>query len=145
MARRTGTGPAACDRGVERAVERPRWQRWLWVGAGAASLVLGIVGIALPVLPTVPFVLLAAFCFSRGSPRCEAWLLADPRLGPPIRAWREHRAMPLRAKQLALVSMAVGSGLAWWLLPAPWGWLPGVCCAVVAVWICRLPTVPAGA
>lgn len=125
---------------MEKSLASYGWQRGLWIVAGSVSLVLGAVGIALPLLPTVPFLLLATFCFSRGSRRCESWLLAHPRLGPPIRAWRDHHAMPRRAKQLALVSMTLGSAVAWWVLPEPWCWLPAGCCAAVAVWMSRLPT-----
>lgn len=104
---------------------------------------LGIIGIAVPVMPTVPFVLLAAFCFSRGSPRCERWLLEHPRLGPPVRAWRHERAVPLNVKRWAILSMALGSAFAWWLLPSPWRWLPAGCCTAVAVWLWRLPNAAA--
>jgi hypothetical protein len=72
---------------------RPLWQRAFWLGAGALSLLTGIVGIFLPLLPTTPFVLLAAFCFSRGSARWEAWMLSHPRFGPIVRDWREHQAV----------------------------------------------------
>ncbi|MEO6031186.1 MAG: YbaN family protein [Burkholderiaceae bacterium] len=120
--------------------QRPAWQRALWLAAGVASLVLGVIGIVLPVMPTVPFVLFAAFCFSRGSARLERWLLEHPRLGPPIRAWREHRAVSRRAKQFAVVMMTISSLLAWWLLPPPWRWLPAGACAVVATWLLSLPT-----
>ena len=120
----------------------PRWRRWLWLGAGGASLALGAVGLALPVIPTVPFVLLAAWCFSRGCRRCERWLLDHPRLGPPIRAWRQNHSVPLRAKQAATVMMAVSSVFTWWLLTAPWRWMPGAVCALVALWLWRLPTAP---
>jgi len=119
---------------------RPLWQRLLWVLAGIASLVLGIVGIFVPLLPTTPFVLLAAFCFARGSRRCETWLLNHPRFGPMVRNWRDHHAIPLRAKQLAWTMMALGSAWAGYRLPLAWCWLPAACCACVAFWMWRLPT-----
>jgi uncharacterized membrane protein YbaN (DUF454 family) len=124
---------------------RPRWQRWLWVAAGMVSMAAGIVGIALPVMPTVPFVLLAAFCFSRGCRRCEQWLLDHPKLGPPIRNWRRDRSVPLRAKQLAIGMMAVSSTFAWWLLAWPWRWMPAAACLLVSLWLWRLPTTPVAA
>lgn len=119
---------------------RAAWQRVLWSLAGALALATGIVGIFLPLLPTTPFVLLAAFCFSRGSARVEAWLLAHPRFGPAIAEWRARRAMPLRAKQLAWSMMAVGSAVSAWLLPLRWAWLPAACCLAVGWWMWRLPT-----
>lgn len=119
---------------------RPRWLRLLWIAAGSFSLAAGIVGIVLPLLPTTPFVLLAAFCFSRGSQRCERWLVEHPRLGPMVRDWREHHAVPLRAKQLAWAMMTIGSVWAAVTLPAQVAWLPALCCAAVAVWLWRLPT-----
>lgn len=123
----------------------PAWRRRLWLAAGAASLLLGLVGIVLPLMPTAPFVLLAAYCFSRGSERWERWLLAHPRFGPPVLAWRRHRAVPRRAKQLALVMMACSSAGAWWLLPSPWRWVPAACCAAVGAWLWSLPDTPAPA
>jgi len=120
-------------------IVRARWQRALWLVAGACCLVLGIVGIFLPLLPTTPFVLLAAFCFSRGSLRCETWLLQNPRLGPMVRDWRANRAIPLRAKQLASLMMVFGCAWAWWVMPARVGWLPALVCAAVAAWMWSLP------
>ena len=119
---------------------RPRWQRVLWAIAGAVALVTGVVGIFVPLLPTTPFVLLAAFCFSRGSERCERWLLGHPRFGPIVRDWRARRAVPLRAKQLATAMMALGSLWAAFVLPPQVGWLPALLCTAVAVWLWRLPT-----
>jgi uncharacterized membrane protein YbaN (DUF454 family) len=121
---------------------RPLWQRAFWLGAGALSLLTGIVGIFLPLLPTTPFVLLAAFCFSRGSARWEAWMLSHPRFGPIVRDWREHHAVPLRAKQFATVMMTIGSVWAAFALPQRVAWLPALCCAAVGTWLWRLPTRP---
>jgi uncharacterized membrane protein YbaN (DUF454 family) len=119
---------------------RPRWQRLLWALGGAAALVTGLIGIVVPLLPTTPFVLLAAFCFSRGSERCERWLLEHPRFGPMVHDWRTRRAVPLRAKQLATLMMAVGSVWAAFTLPARVAWVPALVCTAVAVWLWRLPT-----
>jgi uncharacterized protein len=119
---------------------RPHWRRVLWVLAGVLALVTGIVGIFLPLLPTTPFVLLAAFCFSRGSTRCERWLVEHPRFGPMVRSWRANRAIPLRAKQLATLMMAIGSAWAFFTLPTRFGWVPALCCAAVAAWMWQLPS-----
>jgi uncharacterized membrane protein YbaN (DUF454 family) len=80
--------------------------KFFWNIGGLASLALGVLGIALPVLPTVPFLILAAFCFARGSDRLHDWLVQHPRLGPPIRDWQEKRAISRKAKWLASLSMA---------------------------------------
>lgn len=117
----------------------PRWQRALWLSAGAGCMLAGIVGIFLPLLPTTPFVLLAAWCFSRGSVRWEHWLLGHPRFGPMVRDWRANRAVPLRAKQVATLSMVLGSAWGWWAMPPRISWLPAVWCSLVALWLWRLP------
>ena len=118
----------------------PAWVRIAWKLAGAVALLTGVVGIFVPLLPTTPFVLLAAFCFARGSPRMEAWLLGHTRFGPMVRDWRERRAIPLRAKQMAWTMMALASLWSWWVLPPRWGWVPAVWCAAVALWMARLPS-----
>jgi len=117
-----------------------RWLRRLWLAGGALALLLGIVGIALPLLPTTPFVLLAAFCFARGSERWEHWLLNHRHFGPMVCNWRERRAVPLAAKGLATVMMAASSLWAVLWLAAPWRYLPALCCAAVAIWLWRLPS-----
>jgi uncharacterized membrane protein YbaN (DUF454 family) len=109
--------------------------------AGAISLIVGIVGIVVPLLPTTPFILLTAACWSRGSVRWERWLLAHPRFGPMVIGWRRDRAIPLRAKQLAAVMMTFGSAWVWTRMPVM-PWLPALCCAAVLAWMWRLPNGP---
>ena len=79
----------------------------IWRTLAMLCLLLGLVGVFVPGLPTVPFLLLAAWAGSKGWPALETWLLNHPRHGPPIRRWRDHRAVPRRAKWLASASMVV--------------------------------------
>lgn len=80
--------------------------RVFWFSLGAVALALGAIGAFLPILPTVPFLLVAAFGFARSSPRFYNWLLSHPVFGPPIRDWRESGAIGRRAKWLATASIA---------------------------------------
>ncbi len=123
---------------------RSVWRRLPWLVAGVISLALGVLGIFLPLLPTTPFVLLAAFCFARGSQRCERWLVTHPRFGPMIAQWRAHRAVPLRAKRAAWLMMTLSSLIAAWTMPTL-RWLPALCCLAVGLWLWRLPTARAPA
>lgn len=79
----------------------------LWTLAGLLSLGVGIIGIFLPLVPTTAPVLLAAFCFSRGSPRMQDWLLSHPRFGPLITDWQENGAIRPSAKRAAIIAMAL--------------------------------------
>lgn len=85
--------------------------RGLWTLAGGASLALGIIGVFLPLLPTVPFVLLAAFCFARGSERFHDWLVEHPRFGPAIRDWRETGAISRKGKLAAVLGIFAAFGI----------------------------------
>ncbi|GHD98240.1 membrane protein [Defluviimonas sp. 20V17] len=85
--------------------------RVIWAIAGLSALSLGLLGAVLPLLPTVPFLLLAAFCFARGSDRLHHWLLAHRLFGPPIKAWRDHGAIPRRGKIAASLSIAAAFGI----------------------------------
>lgn len=88
----------------------PRGDRLMLQTLGLGAAALAVVGAALPILPTTPFVLLSAWAFARSSPRLEAWLRNHPRLGPPLAAWETRRAIPPAAKLVAAVSLPV-SGL----------------------------------
>lgn len=88
----------------------------IWASCGLLSLCLGIIGILLPLLPTVPFLLLAAFCFARSSPALHKWLIEHPTLGPPIMDWQATGSIRRSAKWMAtgsiltvfLVSVLIG-------------------------------------
>ena len=88
--------------------------RWLWLALGFLFVALGFIGALLPLLPTTIFLILAAACFARSSPRLEAWLLDHPRFGSTLRAWREDGAIGPRAKLMACGGMAIGYALFWW-------------------------------
>ena len=92
--------------------------RLLWRALAVLSVALGLIGIVVPGLPTVPFLLLAAWAGGKGWPALERWLLAHPRFGPPIQRWREHGAVPRRAKWLASLMMTL-SATVLLLSPAP--------------------------
>ena len=98
--------------------------RYLWLAGGWVSLALGIIGIVLPLLPTTPFVLLAAFCFARSSPRLQLWLETHPRFGPMIVDWRERGAISKRAKTYSVAVMvatplvSIAFGVPMWALIA---------------------------
>lgn len=88
--------------------------------AGTVALLLGILGIFLPVLPTTPFLLLASACYMRGSDRMHRWLMNQRHLGPYIRNFTAGRGIPLRAKIAALALMWTSLTLSMWFVPLPW-------------------------
>lgn len=79
--------------------------RFFWLLGGLISVALGAIGIFLPLLPTVPFLLLATFCFARSSERLHTWLITHKTLGPPILDWQEKGAISRRAKWTASLSI----------------------------------------
>jgi uncharacterized membrane protein YbaN (DUF454 family) len=85
-------------------------QRRTYLAFGFVALSLGVIGIPMPVLPTTPFLLLAAWCFARSSERWHQWLLANETFGPVISRWEERRCISLRTKMIAISSMVVLGG-----------------------------------
>lgn len=114
-------------------------RRYLYLALGFASVALGGLGIVLPLLPTVPFMLLAAFFFARSSPRLEAWIVGHPRFGPHIRAWRERGAISPAGKRAALFAFAFSAVLGFVLLPFPWLLVPAAAGLIGGSWIATRP------
>jgi len=85
-------------------------QRRTYLALGFVALSLGVIGIPMPVLPTTPFLLLAAWCFARSSERWHQWLLANETFGPVISNWENRRCISLRTKVIAISSMVVVGG-----------------------------------
>ncbi|NNF41758.1 MAG: YbaN family protein [Phycisphaerales bacterium] len=93
------------DRPPGRLIARSR--RGVFTVAGCLFVAVGVVGVVVPLLPTTPFMLLAAACFARGSRRLRAWLLGTRLFGPTLEAWYSTRTIPLRAKVTAIVLIAI--------------------------------------
>ncbi len=91
----------------------------LYIIAGWLSLIAGLIGIVLPLLPTTPFILLAAFCFSRSSTRLHRWLCNHPWFGPPIQQWQENHTVSRNHKNKALFLIAASFSLTLILAPIP--------------------------
>ena len=85
--------------------------RYLWIGFGWLCLGAGILGAFLPLLPTTPFLLLAAYAFSRGSDHLHDWLVNHPQFGPPIQDWQRERAIGRRVKWVGTASILAVFGL----------------------------------
>lgn len=119
--------------------------RFLWLLLGLGATGCGIVGAVLPLVPTTPFLLLAAFAFAKSSPRLHAWLTTHPQFGPLIENWQQHRAIGRGAKRTALLFMVLALALSW-LFAVP-AWILAVQAAVlacVATFILTRPDGPAG-
>jgi uncharacterized protein len=112
--------------------------RWALQALAGLCVLLGVIGLFVPVLPTVPFLLVAAWAASRSSPRLHRWLLAHPRFGRQLRDWNEAGVVPRRAKWLATVMMAMSATAMAFVAPAkwlPWVGLGAATMAAVLVWL----------
>lgn len=118
--------------------------RWVLISCGWISLVSGVVGIFLPIVPTVPFLLLAVACFSRSSERFHSWLVGHAHLGPLIRDYLQGAGIPLRAK-VSAIGMVWVSFPASALLFAQAFWLKALLlttAAGITLYLLALPTLP---
>lgn len=125
------------------AVSRSRGSWLLWVIIGAIFFAIGVVGIFLPVLPTTPFMIVAAGCWARSSPRLYNALLSSRGLGPVLYSWRESRTIPRRAKTIAIALIVVTFSLSIaFAVPVLAGQIAmAVFGAGVIVWLWRIPSV----
>ena len=144
-------GAAFCSYCPPHGHPTPKARRWsgkrsgtlrktLYLILGWLAVGLGAIGILLPVLPTTPFMILAAFLFTNGSPRARAWLVEHAHFGPHIRNWEERGAIAPRAKRMALAAMAAVFvislllQLKWWVLL-----IQAVCMGGAAIFILTRP------
>ncbi|MFG6447610.1 TonB family protein [Roseateles sp. BYS180W] len=122
------------------------WLRWPLLALGGLCLGLALLGAVLPLLPSTVFVIAAAACFCRASPRAQAWLWAHPQLGPPLRAWQQYGALSRRSKAAACAGMAMGLGVLGTSAMAPrvsvWG--SALVLAAVALYLLTRPTLSRG-
>jgi len=116
-----------------------RMIRLFYLLAGFMSLALGAVGIFVPLLPTVPFVILAAFCFARSSPTLERRLLEHHHFGLHIRNWREHGAISRRGKRAALAAFTISAIVGLVLSPFPRNLMPLLAAVIGGLWIWHRP------
>lgn len=115
-------------------------RHWLWRIGAFAALALGLIGLAVPLLPTVPLLIVAAWAASKSSPALEQRLLAHPVYGPHIRAWRERGAVPRRAKWLATIGMTASAILLQFTsAPSSARIATPVLMAAIALWLWRRP------
>lgn len=120
--------------------------RWLLVAIGWVAVVAGVIGLFLPLVPTVPLLLLAAACFARSSERFHSWLVEHDHLGPLVRDYLSGKGIPQKAKWMAV-------GMVWVTVPTsaflfvPVFWVKLLLLAIAAgvtMYLFRLPTSPPG-
>ncbi|MEP1743867.1 MAG: YbaN family protein [Kangiellaceae bacterium] len=107
---------------------------------GLLLVLIGLVGIIVPGLPTTIFLILAAACFAKSSPSLHQRLLEHPWFGPIIENWNNDKSIPRRAKQLAIAMIAVSYGVTWYTLSNLWLKLSiGLILVMVVIYLIRLP------
>ncbi|MHC9247603.1 YbaN family protein [Aeromonas jandaei] len=115
-------------------------QRWCLMILGWLAFVTGIVGIVLPLLPTTPFMLLAAALFARSSPHFHHWLLSHPWFGPPIADWQQYRGIRRHARRRAIIFILLTFSVS--LAVVPLLWVRGLLLLIMVIlltWLMRLP------
>ena len=113
--------------------------RAIYMVLGLFFVALGVVGAFLPILPTVPFLLLAIFFFARSRPEWAERLYAHPRYGPPLRKWRDRKAIGRRAKLSAIAAMIASAVASWLTAGWPWAAVASAVLLCSGTWIWTRP------
>lgn len=115
---------------------RSVWWRLLFICLAWLCIALGILGIFIPGLPTVDFMLLAVFFAARGSEKLHQWFLNHRFIGPMLKEWQHNRHIPRKAKYMSTVSMSIAAVIMLWTIPHPWLVYPLIACmAAVLIWM----------
>ncbi|QFU22275.1 YbaN family protein [Shewanella eurypsychrophilus] len=115
-------------------------KRGFYLVCGLCSLALGLLGIPLPILPTVPFILLAAFCFARSSDRLHHWLMTHPWFSEALNDWDKNRGIRKGLKKKAYVVSGLSFGVSIAVVPLLWVKVMLVCCAIgLGFYLWRIP------
>ncbi|WP_074820776.1 DUF454 family protein [Pragia fontium] len=116
--------------------------RLLLLALGWLAMALACLGAVLPILPTTPFLLLAAWCFARSSPRFHDWLLYRSWFGPYLRHWQTYRGLPPGAKSKAIIMIILTFSLSLWLVSLLWvRVLLLVILLILLIFMLRLPVI----
>ena len=122
----------------------PRLTRWLLQAFAVLCLLLGLVGVVVPGLPTTVFILLAAWAAARSSPRLHGWLLRHRLFGPMVVNWQNGGFVSRRAKWSATLTMLLSGIIIWYVTRYAWtAWLACTIMACVLAWLWRRPEPPA--
>ena len=120
------------------------WRRHLYFAAGWVLTAIGVIGLVLPLMPGTIFLIAAAWCFSRSSPRFEVWLIGHPKLGPQVVAWRRTGSIARRTKYIACGSMVLSFALVAASDAPPIAlWATGACLIAAGTYVASRPE-PAG-
>lgn len=118
-------------------------KRYFWLVLGFLSLGMAYIGVITPGLPYSPFVVFAAYCFAKSSPRMHAWIMNHKTFGPFINNWNQKRVFPLKLKFFMLASMSVSLLLMWGgSVPLRGIIYTAIFMALVAIWAWRFPSTP---
>ncbi|MBU5636905.1 YbaN family protein [Geomonas sp. Red69] len=123
---------------------KSEWLRYLLIGTGVLSLAAGGVGLFLPLVPTIPFLLVAVICFSRSSERFHTWLVEHRHFGPMLKEYLAHGSIPLRVKCLVIGAIWVSFPVTAFVFVAA-AWLRILLlfiAACITVYLLMLPTAP---